>query len=50
MSIKKIALFLLVDRMKGGHKVVTRLELEGKLMLRNSCTVLQDNNWSDYCI
>ncbi len=46
----KFALFLLVDRMKGGHKVVTRLELEGKLMLRNSCTVLQDNNWSDYCI
>ena len=46
----KFALFLLVDRMKGGHKVVTRLELEGKLMLRNSCTVLQDSNWSDYCI
>jgi DNA-binding LacI/PurR family transcriptional regulator len=33
----KFALYLLVDRMRGGHKSVVRTELEGKLMVRNSC-------------
>lgn len=33
----KFALHLLLDRMHGGHKRVVRTELEGKLMIRESC-------------
>lgn len=33
----KFALYLLVDRLKNGHSSVVRMELEGKLMIRDSC-------------
>lgn len=33
----KFAMYLLWDRMNGGHKSVTRIELEGELMIRSSC-------------
>lgn len=46
----KFALYLLLDHMKGGHKGVVRTELEGKLMIRNSCTVAEESVWSDYYI
>ncbi len=46
----KFAVYLLQDRMKGGHKSVIRTELEGKLMKRNSCTPVEKSMWSDYCI
>lgn len=46
----KFALYLLVDRMRGGHKSVVRTELEGKLMVRNSCVGTDEGGWSDYCI
>ena len=46
----KFALDLLIDRMKGGHKSIVRTELEGKLMIRNSCSGVEDSEWSDYCI
>jgi sulfate transport system ATP-binding protein/LacI family transcriptional regulator/LacI family repressor for deo operon, udp, cdd, tsx, nupC, and nupG len=46
----KFALYLLLDRMKGGHKGVVRMELEGKLMIRNSCTSVEESVWSDYYI
>lgn len=46
----KFALYLLLDRIKGGHKGVVRTELEGKLMIRNSCTAAEESSWSDYCI
>lgn len=46
----KFALYLLLDRMKGGHKGVVRTELEGKLMIRNSCTTVDASAWSDYYI
>ncbi len=46
----KFALYLLIDRMRGGHKSVVRTELEGKLMIRNSCTTADEGGWSDYCI
>lgn len=38
----KFALYLLLDRMKGGHQSVVRTELEGKLMVRNSCNECSD--------
>lgn len=46
----KFALYLLIDRIKGGHKAVVRTELEGKLMVRNSCTSVAESSWSDYSI
>ncbi|MGN0153673.1 MAG: substrate-binding domain-containing protein [Lachnospiraceae bacterium] len=46
----KFALYLLLDRMKGGHKGVVRTELEGKLMIRDSCTEVEASVWSDYYI
>lgn len=33
----RFALNLLTDRLKGGHKGVVRMELEGRLAIRNSC-------------
>lgn len=33
----KFAMYLLWDRMSGGHKSVARIELEGELMIRSSC-------------
>ena len=32
------------------YKSVVRTELEGKLMIRNSCTAADEGGWSDYCI
>jgi DNA-binding LacI/PurR family transcriptional regulator len=46
----RFALAMLLDRLKNGHKSVVRMELEGKLMIRNSCTSAEDGDWSDYCI
>lgn len=46
----KFALRLLLDRIKDGHKGVVRMELEGKLMIRNSCTPVEESVWSDYYI
>ena len=46
----KFALYLLLDRMKGGHRSVVKTELEGKLVIRNSCTAVEASTWSDYCI
>lgn len=46
----KFALYLLLDRLRGGHKGVVRTELEGKLMIRNSCFSADENGWCDYCI
>ena len=38
----KFAIYLLLDRIRGGHKSVVRTELEGKLMIRNSCISLEE--------
>jgi DNA-binding LacI/PurR family transcriptional regulator len=46
----KFAMSLLVDRMKGGHKSVVRMELEGKLIIRDSCASVEESRWSDYVI
>lgn len=46
----KFALYLLLDRMKGGHSGVVRMELSGHLMIRNSCSHVSESTWSDYCI
>lgn len=46
----KFALYLLLDRIKKGHKNVVTMELEGKLVKRGSCQNVSDNLWNDYCI
>lgn len=46
----KFAIGLLTDRMKGGHKSVSRVELEGRLVVRSSCSKVDDIGWCDYCI
>jgi DNA-binding LacI/PurR family transcriptional regulator len=46
----KFAMYLLLDRIKGEHKGVVKTELEGKLMIRSSCTPVEESSWSDYCI
>lgn len=46
----KFAVYLLLDRMRGGHRGVVRMELEGKLMIRNSCTSVEESGWCDYSI
>ncbi len=46
----RFALQLLLDRLKGGHKGVIRTEMEGKLIVRGSCTPVEQSMWSDYCI
>lgn len=45
----KFALYLLLDRISGGHKGVVRMELEGKLMVRSSCSSVEESN-RDYYI
>jgi DNA-binding LacI/PurR family transcriptional regulator len=46
----KFALKLLLDRIMGGHKGVIRIEVTGKLIVRNSCSSADKSSWSDYCI
>lgn len=46
----KFALYLLLDRIRGGHKGVVRMELEGQLIVRSSCADASQEVWSDYCI
>ncbi len=40
----KFALFMLLDRMRGGHESVVKMELEGKLMIRSSCYPLESSS------
>lgn len=46
----KFVLYLLLDRLKGKHSGVVRTELSGQLVIRNSCSNVEDSMWSDYCI
>ena len=46
----RFALYMLMDRIRNGHKSVVRTELEGKLIIRNSCSSAEESEWSDYCI
>jgi len=46
----KFALYLLVDRLNGGHKDNVKIELECKLVKRESCVPAEESSWCDYCI
>lgn len=44
------ALFLLLDRIKGGHKVISKIELECFLIVRDSCHTVNEANGPEYYI
>ena len=46
----KFTIDLLLDRLSGGHKAIVRTELEGNLMIRESCTSLENTNRLEYYI
>ena len=46
----RFALMLLLDRIEGGHKTVARLELEGSLIVRESCRRFRDMAEPEYYI
>ncbi len=46
----KFALYMLMDRIRNGHKGVVRIEFEGKLVIRNSCTPVEESGWCEYYI
>lgn len=37
-DMAKFAMYILLDRLNGGHKSVVRIELEGSLIIRESCS------------
>lgn len=46
----RFALNLLLDRIKGRHKSHVYLELEGRLINRDSCMRVSESSWNDYII
>ena len=46
----RYALWLLADRMAGGHSAVTRMEVFGRLVVRDSCSLPSDANGYAYVI
>lgn len=46
----RFAIFLLLDRIKGRHKNNVQMEMEGKLVVRESCTGIEDFDWYGYYI
>lgn len=46
----RFALILLLDRIAGGHKTISRLEVEGTLVLRESCYPVSRANEPEYYI
>jgi DNA-binding LacI/PurR family transcriptional regulator len=49
-TMVKYASYLMLDRLNGGHKVATHMEVESQLAIRDSCTALADGTMFDYCI
>ena len=49
-EMARYALFLLLDLMKGGHKSVTRIELEAQLIRRESCRNADETEECEYYI
>ena len=46
----RFALMLLLDRISGGHRIVSRIELEGTLIVRESCRPPRDMSEPEYYI
>ena len=46
----RFALYLLLDRLNGGHKNIARIELQCRQIKRDSCTLAEDSRWCEYYI
>lgn len=46
----RFALMLLLDRIKGGHRIISRIEVEGTLIIRESCRPFRELNEPEYYI
>jgi sulfate transport system ATP-binding protein/LacI family transcriptional regulator/LacI family repressor for deo operon, udp, cdd, tsx, nupC, and nupG len=46
----KYAAYLLLDRLNNGHTDITRMEVESRLMIRESCTSFEEGTMFNYCI
>ncbi|MBQ8965166.1 LacI family DNA-binding transcriptional regulator [Ruminococcus sp.] len=46
----RFALMLLLDRIKGGHRIISRVEVEGTLVIRESCRPAGELNEPEYYI
>lgn len=46
----RFSLMLLLDRIKGGHRIISRLEVEGTLIIRESCRPYGELNEPEYYI
>lgn len=49
-NMAKFAMYLLLDRIKGGHTEVVRIELEGKLLHRSSTAPVEESSHMEYYI
>jgi sulfate transport system ATP-binding protein/LacI family transcriptional regulator/LacI family repressor for deo operon, udp, cdd, tsx, nupC, and nupG len=49
-EMARFALILLLDRIQGGHQIVSKLEMEGTLVVRDSCRSLSEMYPSEYYI
>lgn len=49
-DMAKFALYLLLDRIDGGHKATTRVELESSLIIRSSCSNAEQAFGCEYMI
>ena len=46
----RFAIYLLLDRLRGGHSGVARIELQCRLIRRESCTPAEESRWCEYYI
>lgn len=49
-EMAKFTVYLLLDRLNGGHKSVTRMELESSLVARSSCFPMKNMDMIEYYI
>lgn len=49
-EMAKFTVYLLLDRLNGGHKSVIRTEIEGNLVIRNSCFPVKNMDTIEYYI
>ncbi|MGN0642058.1 MAG: LacI family DNA-binding transcriptional regulator [Huintestinicola sp.] len=49
-EMAKFAVYLLLDRLNGGHKSVARTELESSLVIRSSCNPVNNTDMIEYYI
>lgn len=47
-EMARFAVNLLISRIKGQHETVTKVELEGKLIVRESCVDVEYSSWNYY--